>query len=402
MQVRTTSLTRSTSQFDEVKPKVEPPEVRSHSHEGALNVKPEDGIMASVEDGDDVAQPVAPPRKTRRRAPDPPGQPPHQAKHFAQAGAMYTPSDNAPHTGVVVSQSGDELISVTGAASVGKSSSQVRTQMSSDSIGSSLDSGLYPESMDSTEFPDASGTRQQQDAFPVAVEANKNDMGELRKSASGAKIYLDEQLLNDSTSGGNPGSSAGITSSPPGSKQQQQGVTAGNGSRRAPPPMREPPSYEESVLRTRGKAAEVRARSANRLSWNASPPDNSGSGNFTGSRVDSQSRLLTREVVAKDTRLVGAVEHQTKVTKGDENALGHQERDTGRRVSEGTPQQMMYTPPQEHGRPKLDAADAKRDALQTLLAENAENKDEVLRKVRVGMTVKGGDIFPKHMRNIIK
>ena len=64
LQVRKKSLTRSTSQFDEVKPKQEEPMVLSNSYDSSLNV--------ARQVTSDIPPPVPPPRKSRRKAPEPP------------------------------------------------------------------------------------------------------------------------------------------------------------------------------------------------------------------------------------------------------------------------------------------------------------------------------------------
>ncbi len=403
---RKKSLTRSTSQFDEKQAKQEVDVVLSHSYDSALSRARERG---------EIPQPTAPPRKTRRRAPDPPAdvKPLYQSD---DSGTVQSPAKRAnDHTTAPTSKQLNQAF---------------RKQRSSESIGSSLDS--YAGSLDSTDYPDRARKSSPTDMETDARQCN--DIGELRKSASGAKIYLDEQLLSDSI----PKESLSqiqrklspptTTSSLPDQQQQHAVVVQRDGPRRAPPPMKEPPSYEESVLRTRGKAAEIRAKSASRHSWTVSPDPapsdrasrrinahgGAGRTSNTGTAKAAAEKRSTQPDQAQDDLYIhssadhssGALQHgqsnaphmYASMHELHSEALLDQTEGPGpryhgmRRGSDGTTQRSVHSQP-EHKQPPV---------LRNLLAESGENKEEVLRKVRVGMTVKGGDIFPKHMRSIIR
>ena len=392
LQVRKKSLTRSTSQFDEVKPKQEPVTVLSNSYDSSLNVARECG---------EIPPPVPPPRKSRRKAPDPPTtvRPFYQGDDSAQ---VQLNVDSNEQTDVSTSSNTKPNLTIT-------------KQRSSESIGSSLDD--YSGSIESGDFPDGGPH-----INPIRIEALQcNDMGELRKSASGAKIYLDEQLLSDSVSrvdhGQNKSSPTVTNSSILAPKQSDHKV-----SKRTPPPMREPPSYEESVLRARGKAAEIRAKTANRHSWNVSPERPSNGQQSTGSTPNRSHRHETNfpkvrsnhkkqghadpyssvDNLHQASQQSNVADRYSSMQELHNDPAGKQSEGAYipaynpiRRGSEGTPQQMMYAPPE----PKQSVRDP---VLKTLMVEGVENKEEVLRKVRVGMTAKGGDIFPKHMRSIIR
>ena len=365
LQVRKKSLTRSTSQFDEVKPKHEEPAVLGGSYDSSLNVARE--ITGGIQ------QPVPPPRKSRRRAPDP-------------------PVDIEPFYGdkcrdVQSRENTNEKTTSNNAAENSK-------QRSSESIGSSVDD--VAGSLESGDYPDGLQLN------TVKMDTLQcNDCGELRKSASGAKIYLDEQLISDSSPSGNQRQSR----SPPtvtNSSSLPSKQTDHKDTRKTPPPMREPPSYEESVLRTRGKAAEIRAKSVNRSSWSEHSPKH---GQSNPANVHQQLRQDIHRSVDNLHTLHQRIEPDYPMDKyssmqelhRDNNLKTEKDADVygsqAVRSSEGTPQTLYSSPEPKH---------LTRDpVLKTLLAEG-ENKEEVMRKVRVGMTAKGGDIFPKHMRSIIR
>ena len=371
LQVRKKSLTRSTSQFDEVKPKQEEPMVLSNSYDSSLNV--------AREATGDIPPPVPPPRKSRRKAPEPP------------ANVRPFHGDNSTNVQLKENSNEETVVSTSNNA---KPNLTITKQRSSESIGSSLDDNSG--SVDSGDYPDGHQLN------PVKMDTLQcNDYGELRKSASGAKIYLDEQLISDSSPSGNhrqSASNATNSSSLPSKQNDHKDI------KRTPPPMREPPSYEESVLRTRGKAAEIRAKSANRSSWNEQSPRKGQSSavhihphqlkHETYRSVDNLHNMHQRTELENVADRYSSMQelHRDHVSKSDEGA--YIRASLALRGGDGTPPQIMYTPPE----PKHSARDP---VLKTLLAEG-ENKEEVMRKVRVGMTAKGGDIFPKHMRSIIR
>ena len=371
LQVRKKSLTRSTSQFDEVKPKQEEPMVLSNSYDSSLNV--------AREVTGDIPPPVPPPRKGRRKAPEPPV----DVRPFG--------GDNGTNVQLKENSNEETVISTSNNA---KPNLTISKQRSSESIGSSLDDNTG--SVESGDYPDGLQVN------PVKMDTLQcNDYGELRKSASGAKIYLDEQLISDSSPSGNHrhrASNVTNSSSLPSKQTNHKDI------KRTPPPMREPPSYEESVLRARGKAAEIRAKWANRSSWNehTSKQGQSNAAHVhphqlkydTYRSVDNLHTMHQQTEPRNVTDKYSSMQelHRDHVSKSDEGVSVHASPIP--RGGDGTGPQIMYTPPE----PKHSTRDP---VLKTLLTEG-ENKDEVMRKVRVGMTAKGGDIFPKHMRSIIR
>ena len=403
LQARKKSLTRSTSQFDEAKPKEEPGTVLSNSYDGSLNI---------ARDSDDIPPPVPPPRKSRRKAPDPP--------------SNVRPIDHSDKSPEVqcMKWNVNEQTNVSTSRNT-KRNPPISRQRSSESIGSRLED--YSESVDSGDYPD--GTQRNPERI---YRLQCSDTGELYKSSNGAKIYLDGQLLSDSLPSGNqacsePPPTTTASSSLPAKQPAHKDI------KRTPLPMKEPPSYEESVLRARGKAAEIRAKSANRHSWNVSPEHPAkhgqpGAGNIpqhlnsVRSHKGNEAEDVSVERSKHSNQVPGDVYcspgdniptvhhasgqsnvgnmcssvqelHSDSILKQNEGAYIHQI--PVRRNSAGTLPQMMYTPPE----PKRSSRDL---VLKTFLAERCGNKEEVLRKVRVGMTAKGGDIFPKHMRSIIR
>ena len=323
LQVRKKSLTRSTSQFDEVKPKQEEPMVLSNSYDSSLNVAREVTC--------DIPPPVPPPRKSRRKAPEPPV----NVRPFG--------GDNGTNVQLKENSNEETVVSTSNNA---KPNLTISKQRSSESIGSSLDDNTG--SVESGDYPDGLQVN------PVKMDTLQcNDYGELRKSASGAKIYLDEQLISDSSPSGNHRQTAfNVTnsSSLPSKQNDHKDI------KRTPPPMREPPSYEESVLRARGKAAEIRAKSANRSSWNehTSKQGQSNSAHVhphqlmyeTYRSVDNLHTMHQRTEPADVADRYSSMQelHRDHVSKSDEGASVHAS--PVPRGGDGTRPQIMYTPPE--------------------------------------------------------